>query len=79
MTMPKPHIQRAMRRILIRLEDKALRVTIENARVRALKAGSSRRDAGDHAPLLPVPREGEGMSETWDHAPAGSEQDAEWQ
>jgi hypothetical protein len=41
-----------MRRILIRRENRALRVT---ARVRALKAGSSRRDAGDHAPLLPVP------------------------
>ena len=27
--MPKPHIQGAMRRILIRREDKAMRVTVE--------------------------------------------------
>jgi hypothetical protein len=29
MTMTEPHIQGAMRRILIRREDKALRVTVE--------------------------------------------------
>ena len=55
MTMPKPHIQGAMRRILIRRENKALRVTVETLACGHSKLAPPGETRENYAPLLRVP------------------------